>query len=138
MPPNQPHPVRRPATETTGRGDRTARDAMTAAGPQLPDDTEIDVALSVLAGAGVDHLLVRDDDGMCSGLVTRADLAAHRAGSWFREETRLRDIVHDRGPFTAADTALGTADGAMRDRMLGASPVVDAQGYALGVLTRAH
>ncbi|MGW1888701.1 CBS domain-containing protein [Streptomyces sp. NPDC002004] len=108
---------------------------MVVPGPQVGDDTELDVALSVLVGAGVDHLLVRDDDGRCSGLVTRAELNANRAGSWFREETRLRDIGHDRGPFTAADTALGVADTAMRDRMLRASPVVDVHGYALGVLT---
>lgn len=114
---------------------RTARDAMAFPGPQVSHDTTIDVALSVLAGAGVEHLLIRDDDGVCSGLVTRAELTARRAGSWFLEETRLRDVTHDKGPFTAADTALDTADTAMRDRMLEVSPVIDAHGFALGVLT---
>jgi CBS domain-containing protein len=117
---------------------RTASDAMAFPGPQVGDDTTLDVALSVLVGAGVDHLLIRDADGVCSGLVTRAELTAHRVGSWFLEETKLRDILHDRGPFTTADTALGTAGTAMRDRMLEASPVVDPRGFALGVLTSHH
>jgi CBS-domain-containing membrane protein len=107
---------------------------MSFPGPQIGDDTHVDVALSVLTSAGVDHLIVRDEDGVCSGLVTRAQLTAHRVGSWFLEETRLRDVSHDRGPFTAADTTLLDADTAMRDRLLGVSPVIDARGHALGVL----
>lgn len=114
---------------------RTARDAMYAPGPQVEDHMTVDVALSVLLGARVAHLLVRDEDGRCAGLVTRAQLAAHYDGSWDDERTRLRDIALDRGPFTSSVTALGEAEDAMRVRTLDASPVIDDHGYALGVLT---
>ncbi|MFI0815015.1 CBS domain-containing protein [Streptomyces sp. NPDC021098] len=110
---------------------------MSPPGPQAGDDMFVDVALSVLAGARADHLLVRDEDGRCAGLVARAQLSAHRGASWYTEETRLRDIPHDRGPFTSPVTAVGEAERRMRERALRASPVVDEDGYALGVLALA-
>lgn len=113
----------------------TAGDAMTSPGPQVGDDMTVDLALSVLIGARVGHLLVRAEDDRCAGLVTRAQLTAYRSGSWYAEDTRLRDIVHDRGPFTSSVTSLHDAERAMRDRELEASPVVDEDGYILGVLT---
>ncbi|WP_420803408.1 CBS domain-containing protein [Streptomyces naphthomycinicus] len=112
----------------------TARDAMHAPGPQVDDHMTVDVALSVLIGARVPHLLLQDEDGRCAGLVTRAQLAAHRGGSWYSDRTRLRDIPLDRGPFTSSLAALGAAEDAMRGRTLDVSPVVDEHGYALGVL----
>jgi CBS-domain-containing membrane protein len=112
----------------------TARDAMHAPGPQVDDHMAVDVALSVLIGARVPHLLLQDEDGRCAGLVTRAQLAAHRGGSWYSERTRLRDIPLDRGPFTSSGAALGDAEAAMRGRTLDVSPVIDEHGYALGVL----
>ncbi|MFH9661737.1 CBS domain-containing protein [Streptomyces sp. NPDC017248] len=118
----------------TGGTDLTARDAMHAPGPQVEDHMAVDVALSVLLGARVPHLLLRDEDGRCAGLVTRSQLAAHRGGSWYADRTRLRDLPLDRGPFTASAAVLGEAEAAMRLRTLDASPVVDEQGYALGVL----
>ncbi|WP_374228098.1 CBS domain-containing protein [Streptacidiphilus sp. ASG 303] len=130
-------PVRTQPRQTDGTG-LTALDAMAPPGPQVGDDMVVDIALSVLISARVEHLLVQDEDGRCSGLVTRDQLTAHRGGSWYCEQTRLRDIVHDRGPFTSSATSLGSADGALRDRMLGASPVVDENGYALGVLALAR
>ncbi|GAB2735369.1 CBS domain-containing protein [Streptomyces bullii] len=114
--------------------DLTARDAMDAPGPQVDDHMAVDVALSVLIGARVTHLLLRDDDGRCTGLVTRAQLDAHRGGSWYSDRTRLRDIPLDRGPFTASAAVLGDAEAAMRTRTLDVSPVVDEHGYTLGVL----
>lgn len=94
----------------------------------------VDVALSVLISARVGHLLVHDEDGRCAGLVSRAQLTAHRSGSWYSERTRLRDIVHDRGPFTSSATSVCDAERAMRDREVGASPVIDEDGYTLGIL----
>lgn len=123
----------RPAGHTAGTG-LTARDAMNAPGPQVDDHMTVDVAMSVLIGARVPHLLVQDDDGRCTGLVTRSQLAAHRGGSWYTDRTRLRDIPLDRGPFTPSAAVLGEAEAAMRLRTLQVSPVVDEQGYALGVL----
>ncbi|MEU2338648.1 hypothetical protein ABZ770_42285 [Streptomyces sp. NPDC006654] len=127
-----------PPTHRSGRTDGiglTARDAMLyAPGPQVDDHMAVDVALSVLIGARVPHLLLQDEDGRCAGLVTRAQLTAHRGGSWFSDRARLRDIPLDRGPFTASTAALGDAEAAMRVRILNVSPVVDHHGYALGVL----
>ncbi|MFF1280046.1 hypothetical protein [Streptomyces sp. NPDC058299] len=108
---------------------------MGAPGLQIGDHMSVDVALSVLIGARATHLLLQDDDGRCSGLVTRAQLTAQRAASSYGDRARLRDIALDRGPFTASVSALGDAESAMRTRTLDVSPVVDEQGYALGVLT---
>ncbi|MFF8728997.1 CBS domain-containing protein [Streptomyces sp. NPDC015171] len=123
----------RPATSSEGTG-LTAGDAMHAPGPQVDDHMTVDEALSVLIGARVPHLLLQDGDGRCAGLVTRAQLSAHRGGSWYENRTRLRDIPLDRGPFTASRAVLGEAVIAMRGRTLDASPVIDEHGYALGVL----
>ncbi|TQK42781.1 CBS domain protein [Streptomyces sp. SLBN-118] len=118
----------------TDRTRLTAADAMTSPGPQVGDDMIVDDALSVLIGAGVGHLIVRGEDDRCAGLVSRTQLTAYRGGSWYTEDTRLRDIVHDRGPFTLSETSLPEAENAMRARALGTSPVVDEEGYILGVL----
>jgi CBS domain-containing protein len=123
-----------PQPQQTGAARSTARDAMAPPGPQVADDMTVDIALSVLISARVEHLLVHDEDGRCAGLVTRAQLIAHRGGAWYREQTRLREIFHNRGPFTLGAAPVREADSAMRDRMLGASPVVDEDGYALGIL----
>ncbi|GAA2256399.1 hypothetical protein GCM10010368_23770 [Streptomyces roseiscleroticus] len=112
----------------------TAGDAMDNPGLQVEDHMAVDVALSVLLGAHVTHLLLRDEEGRCAGLVTRAQLAAHRGGTWYRDRTCLRDIALDRGPFTSSSAALGDAETAMRERTLGLSPVVDENGYTLGTL----
>ncbi|MEV5436491.1 CBS domain-containing protein [Streptomyces sp. NPDC052682] len=110
---------------------------MDAPGPQVDDHMTVDVALSVLIGARVTHLLLRDDDGRCAGLVTRAQLDAHRGGSWYSDRTRLADIPLDRGPFTPSAAVLDDAEAVMRVRTLQLSPVVDEHGYTLGVLTLA-
>ncbi|MGW1376094.1 CBS domain-containing protein [Streptomyces sp. NPDC002446] len=85
---------------------------MTSPGPQVGDDMIVDLALSVLIGARADDLLVRDEDGRCTGLITRSQMTAHHQG-------------HD-------------AERAMRQRALRASPVIGEDGHALGavVLTR--
>ncbi|MBW8800568.1 MAG: CBS domain-containing protein [Streptomyces sp.] len=129
-----PFPPRTQQADSAHGTGLTARDAMHAPGPQVDDHMAVDVALSVIIGARVPHLLLQDEDGRCTGLVTRAQLAAHRGGSWFRDRTRLRDIPLDRGPFTASMAELGEAQAAMRGRTLDVSPVIDEHGYALGVL----
>ena len=88
----------------------------------------------VLIGAGADHLLVRDEDGRCTGLITRSQMTDHHQGSWYTEETRLRDLIYDRGPFTSPVMSAHDAERAMRQRALWASPVIGEDGHALGVV----
>jgi hypothetical protein len=65
---------------------------MGAGGLQVDDHMMVDVAWSVLLSARVEYLLLQDEDGRCSGLVTRAQLAAQRSATWYSDHTRLRDI----------------------------------------------
>ncbi|MFD3870818.1 CBS domain-containing protein [Streptomyces sp. NPDC058623] len=117
---------------------RTVDDAMEAAGPQVCDDMTVEVALAVMASARAGHLVVCDEDGLCTGLITRAGLATVRDGAAYTDRVRLRDVLGDRGPFTSPTTAMAEAQHAMRYRRLDALPVVDEQGSALGVLARAR
>ncbi|WP_030302218.1 CBS domain-containing protein [Streptomyces katrae] len=121
------HPVR-----------RTVDDGMEAAGPQVCDDMTVEVALAVMASARAGHLLVCDEDGLCTGLFTPAQLGAVRDSAAYTDQVRLRDVLGDRGPFTSPLTAMAEAEHAMRYRRLAALPVVDEQGSALGVLTLAR
>ncbi|WP_030789170.1 CBS domain-containing protein [Streptomyces sp. NRRL S-920] len=79
----------------------TVADAIDPAGPRVGDDMTVEVALSVMAGARTEHLLVCDDDGLCTGLVTRARLVAVRDGSAYTDRVQLRDIPDLREPFTS-------------------------------------
>ncbi|MFG2994888.1 CBS domain-containing protein [Streptomyces sp. NPDC048257] len=117
---------------------RTVDDAMGAAGPQVCDDMTVEVALAVMAGARADHLLVCDEDGLCTGLVTRSRLAAVRDGAAYTDQVRLRAVIGERGPFASPRTTMAEAEHAMRYRKLDALPVVDEQGSALGVLALAR
>ncbi|MFJ6213485.1 CBS domain-containing protein [Streptomyces sp. NPDC092296] len=118
-------------------GDATATEAATPAGLQISDDVIVDTALDILNSAHVDYLLVRGDDGRCAGVLTRAQLAPYRTRSWYTERIRVRDIVHDRGPYPGPRTPLAAAVGAMHTRSLPAVPVLDEDGCVLGVLTLA-
>ncbi|MDX2644849.1 CBS domain-containing protein [Streptomyces sp. PA03-1a] len=117
---------------------KTVADAMDTAGPQVCDDMTVEVALSVMASARVGHLLICDNDGLCTGLVTQAQLTAVRDSSAYTDRVQLRDILGDRGPFTSPVTTMAEAEHAMRYRRLDALPVVDEQGGALGVLALAR
>ncbi|WP_405491868.1 CBS domain-containing protein [Streptomyces sp. NBC_00096] len=117
---------------------RTVDDAMEAAGPQVCDDMTVEVALAVTASSRTDHLLVCDEDGLCTGLITRERLSAIRDSAAYTDRLRLRDVLGDRGPFTSPMTAMAEAEHAMRYRKLAALPVVDEQGSALGVLALAR
>ncbi|MFE8912442.1 CBS domain-containing protein [Streptomyces globisporus] len=125
------------STEATAVG-RTVADAMDTAGPQVYDDMTVEVALSVMASARTGHLLVCDDSGLCSGLVTQARLAAIRESSGYSDRVRLRDILGDRGPFTSPVTTMAEAGHMMRHSDVVALPVVDEHGSALGVLALAR
>ncbi|MET9695636.1 CBS domain-containing protein [Streptomyces sp. NPDC006529] len=116
---------------------QTVDDAMKAAGPQVCDDMTAEVALAVMAGSRTEHLLVCDEDGLCTGLVTRVQLAAIRDSTAYTDRLRLRDVLGDRGPFTSPTTTMAEAEHAMRYRELAALPVVDEHGSALGVLALA-
>ncbi|GAA2636355.1 MULTISPECIES: CBS domain-containing protein [Streptomyces] len=117
---------------------RTVDDAMEAAGPQVCDDMTVEVALAVTASSRTDHLLVCDEDGLCTGLITRERLSAIRDSAAYTDRLRLRDVLGDRGPFTSPMTTMAEAEHAMHYRRLDALPVVDEQGSALGVLALAR
>ncbi|MFJ8668396.1 CBS domain-containing protein [Streptomyces sp. NPDC093600] len=137
MTPVQTHPRPTSTASTTIRTVAVAdamEDAMGETGPQVWDDMTVEVALSVMASARAAHLIVRDNDGRCTGLVTRAQLAAVHGSSAYTDRLRLREITGAHGPFTSPVTTMAEAERAMRHRPGGALPVVDEHGRALGVL----
>jgi CBS domain-containing protein len=113
----------------------TAADAMVAPVVQLAEHSTVDRALDVLRGSHSEFALIRDDTGRCAGVITRDQLTAYSAEPWYIQETRLRDVAHDTGPFAGCDTGAQEAAAALRDRGLSALPVVDGDGYAVGILT---
>ncbi|MFF4318349.1 hypothetical protein [Streptomyces sp. NPDC001568] len=117
---------------------RTADDAVEAAGPQVCDDMTVEVALAVLAGARSDHLLVCDEDGLCTGLITRDRLTAVRDGAAYTDRVRLRDVLGERVPVTPPVTTTAGAEPAVRHHGLTALPGVDDQGGAPGDLALAR
>ncbi|MFE7902341.1 CBS domain-containing protein [Streptomyces sp. NPDC057424] len=113
---------------------RTAVEVMDPVGPQVRDDMSVEVALAVMAAARTVRLVVCDQDGQCTGLVTRTELAAVRGSSDHTDRVRMRDILGDHGSFTSSPvTTTAEAEHAMRTRRLGVRPVVDEQGSALGI-----
>jgi CBS domain-containing protein len=122
----------RPASAHPAHG--TVADTMDAAGPQVWEDMTVEVALSVMAAARTRHLVVCDEDGLSTGLVTRARLTAVRDGSGYTDRIRLRDIADVIGPFAPLLTTGAEAERAMCCRWLGAAPVADEHGNALSTL----
>ncbi|MGW4873421.1 CBS domain-containing protein [Streptomyces chartreusis] len=76
----------------------SAVDDMAADGPRVSDDMTVEVALSVMASAGVEYLLLCDGDDQCTGSITLAELAVHRGSSTYTDQIRLRDVLKDRLP----------------------------------------
>ncbi|WP_238995430.1 CBS domain-containing protein [Streptomyces cyaneogriseus] len=76
---------------------RTVADPVAAAGPQVWLDMTVEVALSVMAAARAGQLAVCDEDGLRTGLVTRAGLTAVRDGAGYTDRVRLRDIADGTG-----------------------------------------
>ncbi|MFE7015494.1 hypothetical protein ACFVAQ_34200 [Streptomyces sp. NPDC057651] len=58
----------------------------------------VEVALSVLDSSRAGRLLLCDEDGRCTGTVSRAELSAARDSARYTDRTQLRDIVHSSGP----------------------------------------
>ncbi|MEU9796823.1 CBS domain-containing protein [Streptomyces sparsogenes] len=58
----------------------------------------VEVALSLMAGARVDHLVLCDGDDQSTGLITLARLAVLRDSPTYTDRIRLRDVLD--GPFT--------------------------------------
>ncbi|MEV4439378.1 CBS domain-containing protein [Streptomyces sp. NPDC049577] len=78
-----------------------------ACGPRVRDDMTVEVALSLMAGARVDHLVLCDGDDQSTGLVTLARLAVLRDSPTYTDRIRLRDIPG--GPFTSPGARPDTA-----------------------------
>ncbi|MFJ2648285.1 CBS domain-containing protein [Streptomyces sp. NPDC087420] len=113
----------------------TAADVMTPADLQVSDHTTVDKTLSILHSAHADHLLVRGEDGRCTGLVTPADLDLYRTQPWYTQQTRLRDLPPAGSPFAGADMPASTVATTMRAHGVTAWPVIDPEGFALGIIT---
>ncbi|WP_406201118.1 CBS domain-containing protein [Kitasatospora sp. NBC_01560] len=113
----------------------TVADAMDPCEYWTTDDSTVDQANNVLRGAHLEYLIVRDHDGRCEGLVTRAGLRVFLERSWYGEPTSISTVAHQRGPFTWPTMGLALAALTMRIKRLAVWPVVDDDGYVLGVLT---
>jgi CBS domain-containing protein len=123
-----------PRPADTDPAHRTAVEVMDAVGPQVCDDMSVEVALAVMAAARTVRLVVCDQDGQCTGLVTHAELAAVRDSSDYTDRVRLRDLLGEHGSFASPAITMAEAEHAMRTRRLGVLPAVDEQGSALGIL----
>ena len=109
-------------------------DTMDAPGPRVWYDMTVEVALSIMAAARTDRLIVCDADGLCVGLVTRARLTAVRDSSAYTDRIRLGDTTEGSEPFLSPPATRAEAEDAMPHGRLGPVPVVDEHGNALGLL----
>jgi CBS-domain-containing membrane protein len=123
-----------PQSARLGHG-LTVADAMDPCEYQIADDSTVDQANDIFHSAHVEYLLVRDHNGRCEGLVTRTGLHLFLTRSWYTERTAISTTAHQRGPFTWPTMGLALATIAMRIKRLTVWPVVDEDGYLLGVLT---
>ncbi|MFF7868441.1 CBS domain-containing protein [Streptomyces qaidamensis] len=64
----------------------------TAHAPHIRDDMTVEVALSLMAGARVDHLVLCDGDDQSTGVVTLARLTVLRDAPTYTDRVRLRDV----------------------------------------------
>ncbi|MGW6548561.1 CBS domain-containing protein [Streptomyces massasporeus] len=64
----------------------------TTPAPRIRDDMTVEVALSLMAGAQVDHLVLCDGDDQSTGLVTLARLTVQRNAPTYTDRVRLRDL----------------------------------------------
>ncbi|MES4886860.1 CBS domain-containing protein [Streptomyces sp. NPDC096012] len=91
-----PVQTQHPAVDPSPRAVSDGRDA---SGPRVSDDMTVEGALSLMAGARVDHLVLCDGDDESTGLITLARLAVLRDSPAYTDRIRLRDVLA--GPFTA-------------------------------------
>ncbi|AYN43818.1 CBS domain-containing protein [Streptomyces dangxiongensis] len=80
-------------------------DATGSPGPKAWGDMTVEVAMSVMAGARIGYLPVCDEDDLCTGLVTQAQLTVVRDSATYTDRLRLRDLT---GPCPTASA--GTVD----------------------------
>ncbi|MEV7360777.1 CBS domain-containing protein [Kitasatospora sp. NPDC091276] len=123
-----------PQAARTGHG-LTVADAMEPCEYQIADDSTVDQANDILRGAHVEYLLVRGHDGRCEGLVTRTGLHTFLEHPRPGERTSISATAHQRGPFAWPGLGLALAAIAMRVKRMAVWPVVDDDGYILGILT---
>ncbi|RZU34778.1 CBS domain protein [Streptomyces sp. BK022] len=112
----------------------TVAGSVDAAGPQVWYDMTVEVALSVMAAARTEYLVVCDEDGLCVGLVTQSQLTAVRDSAGYTDRLRLDGITDSREP---SGPPWATREGAEKGTppgRLGPVRVVDEHGDALGVL----
>ncbi|CAL9491471.1 hypothetical protein SUDANB15_03228 [Streptomyces sp. enrichment culture] len=83
----------RPQHQVTDRSPEAVADGTDASGPRVPDDMTVEVALSLMAGARVDHLVLCDADDQSTGLITLARLAVSRDSPDYTDRIRLRDVL---------------------------------------------
>lgn len=102
---------------------------------QIADDELVDKALEILCDAQADYLPVIARDGRFVGLVTRIQLAPYLPRSWYTERTPVRSVMPDGGAFGWPEMAISSAIEAMRGRELENWPVVDDNGFLVGVLS---
>ncbi|WP_269856332.1 CBS domain-containing protein [Streptomyces sp. RPT161] len=123
-----------PSSADTSPMNRTAVDATEAVGPQVWDAMTVEVALSLMAAARTGHLVICDEDGQCTGLVTLARLTAVRDSSRYTDRLRLRDIADGLEPFASPLNTTAEAEHTMRHRPPGTLPVAEEHSTAPDVL----
>ncbi|MCP9945361.1 hypothetical protein LUX12_12090 [Streptomyces somaliensis] len=104
-----------PRPANTAPAERTAAGTADEAGPRVRGGMTVEVALSVMAGARTGRLLLCDEDGRCTGLVTRARLTAVRESPSYTDRIRLRDVLGGHRP-PAPSAAPGPGHAVHRDR----------------------
>ncbi|MGW7539814.1 CBS domain-containing protein [Streptomyces sp. NPDC054770] len=80
----------------------TLVDDIEAYGPRVYDDMTVEVALAVMAGAGVEYLTVCDMDDQSTDLITRVRLAVLRDSPTYTDRIRLRDVLDGLPPSPGA------------------------------------
>ncbi|MEV8100443.1 CBS domain-containing protein [Kitasatospora sp. NPDC085879] len=130
------HPTTPTTPTTAGRHGLTAADAMEPCGPRITAGASIEQADRLLTDTGATCLLVCTDDDRCQGLVTPASLAPFLACTWYTAHSRVSDAMRQCGPFAWPTLALSLAAMTMHVKRLDPWPVVDDDGYLLGVLSR--
>ncbi|WP_457032085.1 CBS domain-containing protein [Kitasatospora sp. P5_F3] len=116
----------------------TVADALERHDFQITDDRTIGHANEIFRSAHVPYLLVRDHDGRCEGLLTEIGMSSFRSRAQYSERTLVGATSHQRGPFAWPTMGLAMAALAMQTKQLTVWPVIDDDGYLLGVITSAR
>ncbi len=98
------------------------------------DATLLDAARS-LCFSGGQPVVVIDREERCCGVLTDGHLAPYQAcDARYLRQLRVGDLRFTRWPFLRPDMPAKTALRLMAERGLGVLPVVDEEGYPLGVV----